>query len=220
MDIKAVLFDCDGLMFNTEQISQDMWRKEAQKYNVILPQAFFVAITGAKRGTDFSAFYRTIPHLQEISDAMHEKKFDLAYWASYAPDGLNMKGLVPLLEYLEKKGIPCAVCSSSSEKYVRTLLGTISRPVKIDAVIGGDMVTKGKPDPEIFLKGAQVLHTAPENCLVLEDSKMGILAAKNAGMHSCFIRDTIVPDEDMKQAMDLEKKDLSEVISLLEESYG
>ena len=60
--------------------------------------------------------------------------------------------------------------------------------VHFDSIVGGDMVEHGKPDPDIFLLGASILGVEAENCLVLEDSKMGILAAKRAGMHSCFIR--------------------------------
>ena len=87
-------------------------------------------------------------------------------------------------------------------------------------MIGGNMVTNGKPDPEIFLKGAECLETDPAECLVLEDSKNGIIAAQRAGMHSCFIKDLIEPDEEMEQAIEFRRDDLSQVIGLIEEMNG
>ena len=217
MEIKAVLFDCDGLMFNTEQFSQKMWQDEAAKYNTVIPASFFTAITGAKADMKMTDFYHTIPHFREIYNVMHWKRFDLKYWASFYPDGLNKKGLMSLLDYLDEHQIKKAVCSSSSKEYVETLLETVSKPMHFDAVIGGDMVSRGKPDPEIFLKGAAQLQTPAENCMVLEDSKLGIMAAKAAGMHSCFIQDTIEPDEEMRPYIEFQKNDLSQVIGLLNE---
>ena len=93
----------------------------------------------------------------------------------------------------------------------------MSTPTHFDAIVGGNEVKHGKPAPDIFLKGAETLHVKPEECLVLEDSKNGILAAHAAGMHSCFIEDTVKKDSEMKAVLEYEKKDLSQVIDLLEE---
>lgn len=215
--IEAVLFDCDGLMFDTERVAQDMWREIAKQYDVILPNDLFVCITGVKDTSLMEPYYKTIPHLKEIKEEAGKRRFDLNYWKTFYPNRLNKKGLVELNHYLFKEKIPCAVCSSSRKEYVETLLKTSSKELYFDAIIGGDMVTHGKPDPEIFLKGAEILHANPENCLVLEDSKMGILAARNAHMHSCFIRDTIAPDAEMNQAIEYKRNDLLEVIDLFKE---
>ena len=69
MKIRAVLFDCDGLMFNTEQVSQDLWRQEACKYDETLSDDFFKTITGA-RGVDLTPYEKETPHLMEIASAM------------------------------------------------------------------------------------------------------------------------------------------------------
>ncbi len=216
MKIKGVLFDCDGLMFDTEKVAQEMWRRIGREYGVEIPDEVFVAITGVKDDHLLRPYYEQIPHLQDVRNQAREQRFNLDFWASFYPDGLTKKGLVKLNYYLRDKGIPCAVCSSSKKAYVETLLKTSSVPLYFDTIIGGDMVTHGKPDPEIFLKGAEMLCVKPEECLVLEDSKMGILAARNAGMHSCFIEDTIHPDEEMLQAIEYQKDDLSQVIDLME----
>lgn len=217
MKIKAILFDCDGLMFNTEEVSQNMWRDEAKKYGVTLSDEFFKRITGAKKNVDVSDFERDIPHFHEIREAMREKRFDLTYWASFYPNGLTKKGLVELKQFLDASNIKTAVCSSSSKKYVETLIQTIPTELHFDAIVGGDMVKNGKPDPEIFLTGAKTLEVDPKDCMVLEDSKQGVFAARAAGMISCIIPDTIEIDEEMKPAIDYQCESLLDVIKLLKE---
>ena len=121
-----------------------------------------------------------------------------------------------VLQYLEKNGYPVGICSSSAREYVLALIDSCSVKLHYDTIVCGDMVKHAKPDPEIFLKGAENLGVKPENCLVLEDSKQGILASVNAGMHNCFIPDTIIPDEAMSRAIEFRCESLHEVIGLLE----
>lgn len=215
-EINTVLFDCDGLMFDTEQVAQNMWRRIGREYGVEIPDKIFTLITGVKDESLIEPYYSSIPHLKDIKEKASKERFDLDFWCQFYPDGLNKKGLIKLYQYLKTNHYKIAVCSSSKKEYVETLLRTCSVPLKFDAIIGGDMVLHGKPDPEIFLKGAEVLNSQPNQCLVLEDSKMGIIAAYKAHMKSCFIQDTIQPDLEMKQYIQYEKEDLSQVIDLLE----
>lgn len=219
MRIEAIIFDCDGLMFDTEYMTQKMWEEEAEKAGAELPDDFFVMITGSS-GRKEREYLLSIPGLQKAVEVMAEKRFDLDFWASQGTDSLNKKGLIRLFTYLKDRGYPVAICSSSGKKYVETLVSTVSVPLQYEAVIGGDMVRYAKPDPEIFLLGAQALGIKPENCLVLEDSKQGILAARAAGMHSCFIQDTIIPDEEMEAAIEFRADSLLDVIDLLENTDG
>lgn len=218
MKIKAVLFDCDGLMFNTEQVSQQLWRKEAEKYNETLSDDFFKAITGA-RNVDMSPYEKETPHLKDIASAMRKIRFDLSFWASFEKDGLNKPGLIELVQYLEENHIRAAVCSSSSTDYIETLLSTVSVPLHFDTLVGGNMVKHGKPEPDIFLLGAEKLHVLPEECLVLEDSRQGIVAAHRANMKCVHIEDTIAPDEEMKEYMDYACKDMHEVRDMFERGF-
>lgn len=218
MKIKAVLFDCDGLMFNTEQVSQDLWRQEACKYDETLSDDFFKTITGA-RGVDLRPYEKETPHLMEIASAMRQKRFDLSFWSSFEKDALNKKGMVELALWLHEHGIAIAVCSSSNADYVQTLLSTVSVPLPFDAIVGGNMVKHGKPAPDIFLLGAETLGVQPQECLVLEDSRQGIVAAHAAGMTSVFVEDTIPKDEEMKSFMNYEVHHLGEVIDLFEKEF-
>ena len=217
MKIDAVIFDCDGLMFDTEIVAQQIWRDEGKKYGITYPEDFFQKITGAG-GRDNARYIASIPGLGDILPKIRAKRFDLEFWRSINTDCLNRKGLIELFTYLEEHNYKVAICSSSARAYVEALINTCSKPLKYDVIVCGDMVTHAKPDPEIFLRGAAELGVSPANCLVLEDSKQGILAAKRAGMRSCFIPDTIVPDDEMKAALDLQRDSLLDVISLLEEN--
>ena len=181
LGIKAVLFDCDGLMFETELISQQIWKDEARKLGFTLPEDFFINITGSG-GEELNRYLSSIPNGMDLYKVMKKKRFDISFWSSIQKDCLNKKGLITL-EY--------------------------------DAIVGGDMVTHAKPDPEIFLVGAKILDVQPAECLVLEDSKQGIIAARRAGMHSCFIEDTIQPDHTMKEMIEYQTENLEEVIQLL-----
>ena len=212
MKIKAVLFDCDGLMFDTEIVAQRIWREVAQGYHYELPEDFFKQITG---GEVKSKLFED-PVVGEIFKKAHAKRFDLSFWKGIQKDCLNKKGLIPLFQYLNEKKIQIAICSSSPKEYVETLLSTVSIELKYDYLIGGDLVSKKKPDPEIFLTAASYLKVEPEECLVLEDSKNGIVAADRAHMHRCFIQDTIEKDEELNALIEFEKADLEEVIELLE----
>ena len=213
--IKAVLFDCDGLMFETELLSQQMWYDEAAKAGVTLPDDFFMHITGTS-GPREEEYLAEVLKGTGVRAAMRKRRFDPAFWLSLDEDFLNKYGLVELVQYLRSHGYLTAVCSSSGREYVEMLLSKVSVPLVFEAVIGGKDVTHSKPDPEIFLKGAAALGADPSECLVLEDSKNGILAARNAGMRSVFIRDTIEPDAEMKQAIDISLFSLMDVIDLLE----
>lgn len=217
MEIKAVLFDCDGLMFDTEIIAQQIWRDGAREYGVELPPEFFEKITGAG-GKDLLDYIATVPGADRLLKVSRAKRFDLDFWSKINTDCLNRPGLIELFTWLNENHYKIGICSSSAYAYVTALIGTVSVPLKYDAIICGDMVSHAKPDPEIFLRGAEELGVKPENCLVLEDSKQGILAAKNAGMHRCFIPDTIIPDEIMKAAIEFEVPSLHEVIGLLKEN--
>ena len=213
--IRAVLFDCDGLMFNTERIAQQVWADAAEENGIRLPEDFFVRITGAG-GPKELEYIRNVMQNDPLVEEIRQKRFDLEFWSSFQKGKLVKKGLEELTDWLTEHGILIGVASSSSKDYVKTLLDNTSHPIRYDALCTGDMVRYAKPDPEIFLLCAQKLDVHPEECLVLEDSRQGIVAAHRAGMHPGFIQVTIVPDEEMLSYMEYRFEDLSEVIGLLE----
>ena len=217
MKLKCLIFDCDGLMFNTEYYSRQNWLKVGKKYNLKMDEALFEQITGAGP-THFQKVMDERPdihaHLAEIRAGRNPN-------IAKAIDELgniNKPGLVDLLTYLKESGkYKVCIASSSPKEYVEWLVSTIGYDYPFDVIMGGNLVKNAKPAPEIFLKTAEMAGVLPEETLVLEDSKLGHIAAKNANMHRMFIKDLVEPDEEFRQLIEYEKNDLSQVIDFLKE---
>ena len=110
--MKTVLFDCDGLMFDTERISIAHWKEEAEKNGIVLPEDFFIHTTGV-RDDEADAYMRSVKGFYRILDRLKKERFDLSFWRSFGTDGLNKKGLQELIEWMDAHHMPRAVCSSS-----------------------------------------------------------------------------------------------------------
>lgn len=115
-------------------------------------------------------------------------------------DGLPIKpGLIELLDQLDVWGMPYAIASSSKRKTIQRNLNLANLLVRFPIVVGGEEVQHGKPAPDIFLEAARRLNTAPENCVVLEDSEAGIRGAHAAGTIAIMIPDLKPPSDEMRQ---------------------
>lgn len=217
MKIECLIFDCDGLMFNTEYYSRQNWLRIGKKYGLVMDEELFEQITGA--GPDH--FQKVMDARPDLHEHLPEIRANRNPTIAHAIDELgsiNKKGLVPLLKYLhESKKYRVCIASSSPKAYVEWLISTIGYDYPFDVIMGGDTVKKAKPDPEIFLKAAESAGVKPENTLVLEDSKLGHMAAKSAGMHRMFIKDLVEPDDVFKALIEFERNDLGEVIDFLKE---
>lgn len=220
MKIKCLIFDCDGLMFNTEYYSQQNWKRIGAKYNLPMDEKLFEQITGAGR-THFEKVMNERPDIQQHLPEIRANRNTTIAKAIEELGNINKKGLVELLTYLkESSQYKVAIASSSPCEYVKWLVSTIGYDYPFDVIIGGDMVKNAKPDPEIFLKAAELAKVDPENCLVLEDSKLGHVAAKEAGMHRMFIQDLVTPDEEFKALIEHQRNNLAEVIDFLKNTNG
>lgn len=218
MKIKCLVFDCDGLMFNTEYHCRQAWIEAAQKHQLKIPDEFFRQTTGAGSAV-FARLEKDYPKLIQLLPEVNQNLKPCLERAISTYGNINKPGLIELLTYLkDRKDIKTAVASSSGANHVNWLLSTMGIDFHFDAIICGNMVTRSKPDPEIFLKAAELTNTPVQHCLVLEDSKNGHLAAMHAGMHRVFIKDLIEPDEEFLSLIEFEKHDLSEVIDLIKES--
>ncbi|MBQ4342821.1 MAG: HAD family phosphatase [Erysipelotrichaceae bacterium] len=215
MKLKCLIFDCDGLMFNTEYYSRQNWLRIGQKYNLFMDEPLFEQITGAGP-THFQKVMDARPDIKEHLSEIRANRNPTIARAIEELGNVNKPGLVELLKFLKQSGkYKVCIASSSPCEYVNWLVGTIGYDYPFDVILGGDLVKNAKPDPEIFLKAAEMTGTDPEHCLVLEDSKLGHVAAKNAGMHRMFIKDLVEPDEEFQSLIEFERKSLDEVIDFL-----
>ena len=215
MQIKGVIFDMDGLMFDTERIYYKGWRKAANAYGYEITWEIYTQIV-ARNSTYIGRVLRKLLGEDFPFEAVNTKKRAISD-EIVAREGIKQKkGLEKLLDYLEGKDIQKAVATSSMrEKALRYLeIGGVKK--RFEEIICGSDVTESKPNPEIFLRAAASLGLKPEECLVLEDSRLGIEAASRAGMIGIFIPDLVEADEEIRGYASEVFASLDEVITYLD----
>lgn len=190
---RKVIFDMDGLIFDSERLFMQALGKVMAEYGYTLTEENYIKMLGltkeALSGMVKALYGADYPH-DEISSKARSCMDKIA-----RTNGLPVKkGIKELLAYLKKNNISCSVASSTQRKYVELYLETAGLSEFFSDIIGGDMVEKSKPNPDIFL--AALGNISPKNALVLEDSKNGILAAYRAGIPVICIPDMTCPDEE------------------------
>ena len=197
--IKAVIFDMDGLMFDTERIAQRAWQQAAAEYGYNIPEETYRGIIGRKLPDTRSFIYQQFGTDFPFDPVYHRRQQLLDIYITN--QGMPIKpGLIDLLEKIESRSIPKAVASSSSRKIILNNLSAGGiKTDRFQAVVGGDEISRGKPAPDIFLAAADLLHAVANQCLVLEDSNIGILAAHTAGMIPVMVPDMVAPEPETRQ---------------------
>ena len=217
MKKELVIFDMDGLIFDTERIYYKAWQESAAAYGYHISWEIYTQIV-ARNNRYIEKVLKEILGEALPYDAICERKRAISD-RMIAEEGITKKeGLLELLDYLEQQGIKKAVATSSMrEKALNYLeLGEIKE--RFDWIICGSDVEESKPNPEIFLKVATHFGIEPKNCMVLEDSRLGIQAAKAAGMTGIFIPDLVQADEEILGNASGQVTSLKEVITLLEDN--
>ena len=215
--MKAVVFDMDGLMFDTERLFVLAWDYAGEKMGLGKAGYMNVRTLGLN-----AALCRQV-WIHEFGDRFKEEelwKYTKEFFDEYySKHKVPVKhGLYVLLEYLKKNGYKLAVASSTKRQDVEHHLKDACVFDYFDAVICGDMVSKSKPEPEIYLKACEAIGVAPKEAVALEDSKNGLLAAHRAGMHAIMVPDTWEADEEVKQILWAMCDDLVKVKELLEQT--
>ena len=169
----------DGVISDTQSIHSQIERDMFKKVNIdISPRE----ITKTFAGTQFFKDLLAKHNKQDIlNDFVQEKaeKFYIEINRNLKP----VEGSIELIKYFHGNKIPMAVVSGSNTKTIKQILKKLNISQYFEETIGSDVLQKGKPDPEGFLKGSQVINIAPENCLVIEDGIPGMQSAQRAGMH-------------------------------------
>ncbi|MGY3779008.1 HAD family hydrolase [Isobaculum melis] len=197
--VELVIFDMDGLMFDTEAIALEAWKRMAADYALKDTEAFYRTLIGKSMKSFESSvkneFGQDIP-IDEWLATLHDHHHHII-----KENGTlgKKKGLIDLLDYLKTQSVKIAVASSSKHDEVVANVNFEGIAHYFDFIIGGDEVHESKPNPEIFQRPCQHFGIAPENAMVLEDSINGFLAAQAAGIPLYFIPDLLAPTEAVKQ---------------------
>jgi len=188
--IKAVIFDMDGLMFDTEKLSKEIWQEIAEKKGYNFEDDFFDEMVGLDIEDTNQAFKKNYGQDFPYFKLREEKNKILKKHVKDKGVPLK-KGLLEIIDYLKQNEYLIAVASSSYRERIELYLESAGIKEKFDCIIGGDEVSKSKPDPEIFLKGIQKLGVGRDEAIILEDSAHGVLAAAEAGIKVILIPDLV-----------------------------
>jgi HAD superfamily hydrolase (TIGR01509 family) len=212
--VKAVVFDMDGLLVDTETVIFRAMQHAAEGFGGEFPFTTFQRMVGLQ---DAASDQIVVEHFGEGFDLVAWSKAVRAHAHEHMAAGVALKtGVVEILDYLTAAGLPCAIATSSSLAAVQRNLGPGGLVGRFAALITKDVQTRGKPHPEPFLKAAEALHLAPADCLALEDSHNGVRSASSAGMMTIMVPDMLDPTEEMESLCVRIARDLHEVRELLE----
>lgn len=209
--VKGVIFDMDGVLVNNMSVHFEAFAAMAERYNLTAEEGVdFTHLNG--RGNDDIIGALFPPHIiaEKGVEALAAEK-EALYREIYAPKIAPVAGLRELLAEIRNAGLRCAVGSSGPRVNVDFVLDRCAIEPYFDVRISGDMVTRCKPDPEIFLTAASRLGIATEDCLVFEDAKAGIAAAKAAGMKVIALTTTHTREQLSPAEPDLIVSDFTEV---------
>lgn len=179
--IQAAIFDMDGVLIDSEPLHFMSDITLLKKLNIETNKEYhnkYVGFSAPDKWKDIIAEFNIQNSLQEVLNMSVSTKLELLSQSDYGP----IEGIPELLEELNANKIPVAVASSSSGQFIQEVLKKIKLEKYITKWVSGETVERSKPEPDIFLKTAEVLRVNPKGCVVIEDSKNGVIAAKRAGM--------------------------------------
>ena len=213
--IKAVIFDMDGLMIDSERVTYDGYVIEMGKRNYHFSKEFYIKTLGKTIKTVYQIYFDEYGDqfpIDEVIDDVHQYIEEV-----FIKDGVPIKkGLIELLQYLKQHNIKTIVATSSGRERTNRILKQADLTSYFDDSICGDEVENGKPNPEVFLKACEKLNVKTSEAIVLEDSEAGIEAAHNANINVYCIPDMKYPEPKYKALTKQVLEDLSQIIPIVE----
>lgn len=190
---KAVIFDMDGVVVNSMQADYHAWEKIFKENSIAFSNDVFKSFLGMKSR---DIIKRLVKKEATDEEAISLEKKKEAYFLDCAKQELTeITGVTDLLKELQKQNIPTALATGGTQGKADFVLATLGLKNYFTAITTADNVSEAKPNPEIFLKSAQKLTVAPNDCVVIEDAQNGIQAAKAAGMKVIGITTTHTQEE-------------------------
>ena len=216
--VKGIIFDMDGLLFDTESIYCEANLVVADKYDIPFTKdtyARFIGISDEEVWAELHKMYAD--HGEETVQKFIDESWGMAH-DRFKTGKVDLKpGVHELLAYLEEKEIPRVLASSNVRPVIEILLEHAGIRDKFSDIISAEDVKFAKPDPEIFVIAAERLGMSGEDCLVLEDSKNGILAAEGASVPVVMVPDIVPPTAELREKTEAVFTSLHDVIEFLED---
>lgn len=216
MEIKAVLFDMDGLMVDTESLSTEAFINsvKAQGYNMTKEET--LKVLGFTKANIYQFWIDYFQGTNVDGKKLVDDHYEYIENVLYTVGPEKMPYVEELLKYLRENNYKIAVASSSDTADIKNNLEKTKLEKYIDEIASGAEVENGKPAPDVFLLAAKRLGVDPKDCLILEDSKAGIKAGKASGAMVFMVPDMFTVDEECEDTADRILTNLGEVIEILE----
>ncbi len=214
--MKAIVFDMDGVLFDTENLCKITWDRIAKEQGIEDMNEMFLQCVG-RNANDTSIMMQEHYGLEFDYDTFRKKASE--QFRNYIEEnGVPVKiGVKELLSFLDEQGYRIGLASSTGRESVLHHLTETGILKYFATIVTGDMVEHSKPNPDIFLLACKELQVNPEEAFAIEDSPNGIRAAHAAGMKPIMVPDLIEPDAEMEELSYRICKDLLEVKEFLEE---
>jgi len=213
-DFDALVFDMDGVIFDSERAAKQCWTELAGKYGMKGVEKPYIKCMGTNaartREILLEAYGEGFPYDEFIGEVSR------LYHSRYDGGRLPMKeGVLEILKFLRASGKKTALASSTGRQTVISQLRDAKILDFFDEVVTGDMVTKSKPEPDIFLLACEKTGVSPERAYAIEDSYNGIRAAYAGGLRPIMVPDLLSPDEEMREKSEAVIGSLTEVVKYI-----
>lgn len=213
--VSGIIFDMDGVLIDSERQSNDGWLWAAGQLGVDMPMWLIDSFKGAPAELCckfFDDYYKGVIDYWEAKELRTQHVYKIR-----ETEGIPVKkGVKDIFEYIRNNGLKCAVATSTRRESAEKTLHEIGVWDYLDAVVYGDEVERGKPEPDIFLRAAKAIGVNPSEAVVVEDSINGIKAGYAAGMRVVHIPDTIAIDDDIRKLTYMVCDDLNGLIDVVE----
>jgi beta-phosphoglucomutase-like phosphatase (HAD superfamily) len=194
--VRAVVFDMDGLLINSEAVVRDAMTATARDMGAELPNEVFVRMVGLTNAASDAVAQA------HFGPGFPLAEFNAEVWrrasAVFEAEDILKDGVFEILEWLEQARVPRAVATSSGHEHVRRQLEKSGVYARMQIIVAREDYAHGKPHPDPFLVAAQRLGVASADCLALEDSHNGVRAAHAAGMMTVMVPDLLEPTDEMR----------------------
>ncbi|MDO4477587.1 MAG: HAD family phosphatase [Lachnospiraceae bacterium] len=189
---KGALFDMDGTLIDTEMLYRRFWREGVEARGGVFAPDFLRDIGGTSGQYTLDVIHRYYPFIDGDELRLSVRARVNAEIREHIPE---KKGLHELLHFLKENGFKIALATASAHERIDAFVAGAHLENVFDAILSGQDLTKSKPDPEIFIKAAEALGLAPEECYVFEDGVNGVQAGGAAGCDTIMIPDIVPPTE-------------------------